>query len=192
MDGFVLPGDTERLPANFIKHLPKKTDPRILYKSEWRIVMNLTKKVVEVRDELVMMVQTGCDNKLPVFQFFGKRPYFDPEKLPKQFFESFVPWLTDSTRPFGRRRSSRRQNAGPTAEQRSLTPTAELFSLIRSAAALFASDLEMGSELVVTGNGGRSTGGAEPRGTGCDQSTLAVSMARLKPSRAQYSSLSKG
>ena len=51
MNGFLLPGDTERperLPANFIAHLPSHTDPRMLYKSEWRIVMDLAKKVIEV------------------------------------------------------------------------------------------------------------------------------------------------
>lgn len=100
-----------------------------------------------------------------ILQFFGKKPFFDPRKLPEKFFETFVPWLTDSTRPL--ERGSRRQRArtGP-------TPTAELFSLIRSAAALFASDMEIGSELALTGHG-------EPHG-GCDQSTLAVSMARMK------------
>ena len=49
MSGFLLPDDTERLPANFIEHLPGRTDPRMLYKSEWRIVMDLAKKVIEVR-----------------------------------------------------------------------------------------------------------------------------------------------
>ena len=48
MSGFLLPDDTERLPANFIEHLPGRTDPRMLYKSEWRIVMDLAKKVIEV------------------------------------------------------------------------------------------------------------------------------------------------
>ena len=53
MNGFLLPGDTERperLPANFIAHLPSHTDPRMLYKSEWRIVMDLAKKVIEVNE----------------------------------------------------------------------------------------------------------------------------------------------
>ena len=49
MSGFLLPDDTERLPANFIEHLPGRTDPRMLYKSEWRIVMDLAKKVIVVR-----------------------------------------------------------------------------------------------------------------------------------------------
>ena len=50
MNGFLMRGDTERLPANFIEGLPGETDPRMLYKSEWRIVMDLAKKVIEVKD----------------------------------------------------------------------------------------------------------------------------------------------
>ena len=70
-------------------------------------------------------------------QFFGKRPFYDPRRLPKKFFEAFVPWLTDSTRPLERGMQRARVRAGP-------TPTEELFALIRSAAALFAADLEVG------------------------------------------------
>ena len=54
----------------------------------------------------------------------------------------------------------------------------------RSAAALFASDMEIGSELALTGHG-------EPH-DGCDQSTLAVSLARLKSKPIQSPSLSEG
>lgn len=60
MNGFLLPLKNgflperpERLPANFLEFLPENTDPRMLYKSEWRIVMNLAKKVIEVRDVAV-------------------------------------------------------------------------------------------------------------------------------------------
>ena len=54
----------------------------------------------------------------------------------------------------------------------------------RSAAALFASDMEVGSELALTGHG-------EPH-DGCDQSTLAVTMARLKSRPIQSPLLSEG
>ena len=55
MNGFLMRGDTERLPANFIEGLPRETDPRMLYKSEWRIVMDLAKKVIEVKDACTML-----------------------------------------------------------------------------------------------------------------------------------------
>ena len=109
-------------------------------------------------------------------QFFGKRPFYDPRRLPKKFFEAFVPWLTDSTRPL--ERGQRARKAGP-------TPTEELFALIRSAAALFAADLEIGSELALTGRG-------EPHDDGCDRSTLAVTMARLRPGPLQSPAVFEG
>ena len=113
-----------------------------------------------------------------ILQFFEKKPFFDPRELPEKFFETFVPWLTDSTRPLERdsRRRQHRRRTGP-------TPTEELFSLIQSAAALFASDLDVDSELVHTGRG-------EPH-DGCDQSTLAVTLARLKSGPVHSPSLSE-
>ena len=111
-------------------------------------------------------------------QFFGKRPFYDPRRLPKKFFEAFVPWLTDSTRPLERGMQRGRARDGP-------TPTEELFALIRSAAALFAADLEVGSELALTGRG-------EPHDDGCDRSTLAVTMARLRPGQSRSPAVSEG
>ena len=88
-----------------------------------------------------------------------------------------MPWLTDSTRPL-ERVMQRARRAGP-------TPTEELFALIRSAAALFAADLEVGSELALTGRG-------EPHDDGCDRSTLAVTMARLMPGQGRSPAVLKG
>ena len=61
-----------------------------------------------------------------ISQFFGKRPFFDPRKLPAKFFETFVVWLTDSTLPLERGSRRQRTRTGP-------APTEELFSLIRDA-----------------------------------------------------------
>lgn len=48
MNGFVRTAADDRLPTRFVEMLPKETVSRTLHLGEWKIVVGLTRKIIEV------------------------------------------------------------------------------------------------------------------------------------------------
>jgi hypothetical protein len=77
MNGFLTPNDDETVPTNFIEHMHNNTESRTLRRQEWKIVVGIAEEIV---------------------QYLRSRSFYDTANLSRQFFQSFVPWLSDSAR----------------------------------------------------------------------------------------------
>ena len=59
LNGYLLPGDDDALPARFFRQVYNRTESRPLYAREWKEVMAMARRTLTVRHETRMEVEFG-------------------------------------------------------------------------------------------------------------------------------------